>query len=159
MNDKYNKQKFLAYINNPMSWENINMIYTKNNIKFERCQLYSDFVQSLLITIFDTYMGDDVTSPEEQGNHFVWCWKRTLQNFSEEGIVFNEDKIIEYFSAFMLEVFYLNKDKKFYDYTDVTILNLWIDIFDYTKLKTNSDIDTFLEIYKLMDISLKNNKF
>ena len=44
------------------------------------------------------------------------------------------------------------------DYTDYTILRLWLDIFDYNKLKTNADIDTFLEIYRLMEMSLKTQK-
>ena len=35
MKDKYNKLSFLAYINNPMSWEAIYMVYNKNNIKYK----------------------------------------------------------------------------------------------------------------------------
>ncbi len=158
MNDKYNKLSFLAYINNPMSWEAISMVYNKNNIKYEKCQLYSDFVQSLLITVFDTYMGDDVTPPQEQSNHFNWCWNRTIDIFKEEGIYFENERIMEYFSEFMFEVFYFNKEKNKLDYTDNTILKLWLDIFDYNKLKTNADIDTFLEIYRLMEMSLKTQK-
>jgi hypothetical protein len=155
MNDKYDRLSFLAYINNPMTWEVITMVYTKNNIKYEKCQLYSDFVQSLLITVFDTYMGDDVTPQEEQNNHFIWCWNKTIEIFKEEGIHFKNDRIMEYFSEFMFEVFYFNQEKNKSDYTDKTILKLWLDIFDYTKLKTNADIDTFIEIYRLMEMSLK----
>jgi hypothetical protein len=155
MNDKYDRLSFLAYINNPMTWEVITMVYTKNNIKYEKCQLYSDFVQSLLITVFDTYMGDDVTPQEEQNNHFIWCWNKTIEIFKEEGINFKNDRIMEYFSEFMFEVFYFNQEKNKSDYTDKTILKLWLDIFDYTKLKTNADIDTFIEIYRLMEMSLK----
>ena len=155
MNDKYDRLSFLAYINNPMTWEVITMVYTKNNIKYEKCQLYSDFVQSLLITVFDTYMGDDVTPQEEQNNHFIWCWNKTIEIFKEEGIHFKNDRIMEYFSEFMFEVFYLNNEKNKSDYTDKTILKLWLDIFNYSKLKTNADIDTFIEIYRLMEMSLK----
>jgi hypothetical protein len=54
----------------------------------------------------------------------------------------------------MLEVFY-SSEKKLIDYTDKTSLKLWYEIFDYNKLKTNSEMDTFIEIYKLMDASLK----
>ena len=155
MNDKYDRLSFLAYINNPMTWEVITMVYTKNNIKYEKCQLYSDFVQSLLITVFDTYMGDDVTPQEEQNNHFIWCWNKTIEIFKEEGIHFKNDRIMEYFSEFMFEVFYFNQEKNKSDYTDKTILKLWLDIFNYSKLKTNADIDTFIEIYRLMEMSLK----
>jgi len=54
----------------------------------------------------------------------------------------------------MLEVFY-SSEKKQADFTDKTSLKLWFDIFDYNKLKTNSDMDTFIEIYKIFDNSLK----
>lgn len=159
MNGKDNKLTFLDYINRPMNWDAIAMIYFNNNIKFEKCQLYSDFVQSLLITIYDTYMGDDVTSIEDQINHFNWCWDRTINKFEEEGFYFEDEKIIEYFSNFMLEVFYLKTDKDRFDFTDYGILKLWLDIFDYKKLKSNSELDAFVEIYKLMDLSLKTEIF
>jgi hypothetical protein len=59
-----------------------------------------------------------------------------------------------YFLEYMLEVFY-SSEKKLIDYTDKISLKLWCEIFDYDKLKTNSDMDTFIEIYKIFDKSLK----
>jgi hypothetical protein len=53
MSDKDKDRNFLAYINNPMSKESILVIYDANNVIFEKCELYSDFVQSLLRLIFD----------------------------------------------------------------------------------------------------------
>jgi hypothetical protein len=147
-------RNFLAYINNPMSKESIMVIYDANNVKFEKCELYSDFVQSLLRLAFDTYLGDEVTNVEEQTNHFKWCWDKNRDNFLEEGIYFQGNKLYEYFLEYMLEVFY-SSEKKQTDFTDKTSLKLWFDIFDYNKLKTNSEMDTFIEIYKLMDASLK----
>ena len=158
MNNKYDKLSFLAYINNPLSWEVITMIYTKNNIKYEKCVLYNDFVQSLLLTVFDTYLGDDVTNVDEQKNHYKWCWDRTVECFKLEGIHFEDDKLYEYFLEFVFEVFYYNKEKNPYTY-DTTILKLWSDIFNYSKIKTNADIDTFIEIYGIMEKSLKTNIF
>jgi hypothetical protein len=155
MNNKYDRISFLAYINNPMSKESINMLYTSNNIKFEKCELYGDFVQSLLILAFDTYLGDDVTNPEAQVNHFKWCWERNIVNFAEEGIVFINPRLYDYFLEFMLEVFYSYSDKKPFDYTDKGLLRIWQDVFDYTKIKTNSDIDTLIEIYSIFEKSLK----
>jgi hypothetical protein len=154
MNNNNKNRNFLAYINNPMSKESIMVIYDANNIKFEKCELYSDFVQSLLRLAFDTYMGDEVTSVEQQTKHFKWCWNKNRDNFFEEGICFEGNKLYEYFLEYMLEVFY-SSEKKLIDYTDKTSLKLWYEIFDYNKLKTNSEMDTFIEIYKLMDASLK----
>jgi hypothetical protein len=153
--DNNNKHRnFLAYINNPMSKESIIVIYDANNVKFEKCELYSDFVQSLLRLAFDTYLGDEVTSIDEQTNHFKWCWSKNRDNFMEEGICFQGNKLYEYFLEYMLEVFY-SSDKKQVDCADKTSLKLWNNIFDYNNLKTNSDMDTFIEIYKIFDISLK----
>ena len=152
MNNKH--RNFLAYINNPMSKESIMVIHDANNIKFEKCELYSDFVQSLLRLAFDTYMGDEVTSIEEQINHFKWCLDKNRDNFFEEGVCFEGNKLYMYFLEYMLEVFY-SSEKKLIDYTDKISLKLWCEIFDYDKLKTNSDMDTFIEIYKIFDKSLK----
>ena len=154
MDNNNKNSNFLAYLNNLMSKESIMVIYDANNIKFEKCELYSDFVQSLLRLAFDTYLGDEVTSVEEQTNHFKWCWGKNRNNFLEEGICFEGNKLYEYFLEYMLEVFY-SYEKKQVDYIDKTSLKLWYDIFEYNKLKTNSDIDTFIEIYKIFDKSLK----
>ena len=48
-----------------MSKESIMMIYGANNIRYEKCELFNDFVQSLLMLAFDTYMGDDVTDIDD----------------------------------------------------------------------------------------------
>jgi hypothetical protein len=138
-----------------MSRENVTMLFSLNNIEFKKCELYSDFVQSLFMIIFDTYLGDDVTNREEQILHFKWCWDKNLLNFSKEGISFKNPKLYNYFLEFMLEVFYSYKEKKIFEYTDIGILNIWVDIFDYNKTKTNADADTLIEIYQIFNSSLK----
>jgi hypothetical protein len=153
--DNKNK-KFLDYIKNPMSKESISVIYDANNIKFEKCELYGDFVQSLLILVFDTYMGDDSTNPEQQIKHFNWCWEKNVLNFKEEGIFFDSDDLKVYFLEYLLEIFYVSEKNEF-DYTDNESLRLWNTIFDYTKLKTKSEMDTFIEIYKIFEKSLKSS--
>ena len=157
MSEQYDKSRFLAYIHQPMSFEAIQMIYTKNNIIFQKCELFNDFVKSLLLTVFDTYMGDDVTTPNEQLNHFNWCWCKTIECFSDEGFLFNNQNLYDYFLEFSFEVFYTNKDKLKKDFNG-GILKIWDDLFNYSKIKTNSDVDALVEIYSLMDITLKTNK-
>jgi hypothetical protein len=129
------------------------MIYTKNNINFQKCELYNDFIQSLLMVIFDTYMGDDVTDFEEQSNHFKWCWDKTIDNFKSEGLNFSSGKLFNYFLEFSIEVFYSNKEKNKIG-VESSILGIWVDLFDYTRNKTNSEVDTLIEIYQLMENSL-----
>jgi hypothetical protein len=157
MSEKYDKSRFLAYIHQPMSSEAIQMIYTRNNIIFQKCELFNDFVKSLLLTVFETYMGDDVTNPNEQINHFKWCWEKTLESFKGEGFLFNNLNLYNYFLEFSFEVFYINKDKDKKEFNQ-GVLKIWEDLFNYNKTKTNSDVDALVEIYSLMDNTLKMNK-
>ena len=73
--------KFLSYIKTPLSENSVNVLLSANNIKYDCAQLYSDFVQSLFTLIFDTYMGDDITSEIDRIYHFKWCWKKNIENF------------------------------------------------------------------------------
>jgi len=155
--NRFDRISFLAYIHNPMSRESIAVLYDANNIKFEKCELYSDFVQSLLMLIFSTYMGDEFTNLDDQFKHFEWCWDKTIKNFEEEGIFFNSNKLYNYFLEFMLEVFYSYPDKSNFEFTEKGILRIWNDIFNYTSTKTNSDIDTLIEIYQIFEKSLNND--
>ena len=155
MADKYNKNSFLGYINNPMDNDDIVMLYNENNIKCEKCELFSDFSQSLILIIFDTYLGDDVTDIENQVKHFNWVWDKNINNFIEEGLDFENDILYDYFLEFMLEVFYIVPNKNNIELIDKKIIKLWVDIFDYHKNKTNSDMDSLIEIYKIFDKSLK----
>lgn len=143
--------KFLSYLNTPLSRESINIFYDANNVRFEKCELYGDFVLSLLTLVFDTYMGDDITSPEHQIKHFKWCWDKNVENFKLEGIHINDENLYEYFLEYMLEVFYFSEKTK-----ESNDLKLWVDLFDYSRNRTQSDLDTFIEIYKLFEKSLKN---
>lgn len=148
-------RRFLSYIKTPLSEDSVAVLYSANNIRYEKCLLFSDFVQSLLTLIFDTYMGDDFTSDQDKVNHFKWCWNKNIDNFKEEGIYFNESKEgYDYFLEFMMEVFYMLNDKDNRN-VPITIRTLWISVFSYNKLKTRSDMDNFIEIYKILDESLK----
>ena len=51
----------------------------------------------------------------------------------------------------MLEVFYFSDKMNQNDN-----LRLWNDLFNYSKNRTQSDMDTFVEVYKLFEKSLKN---
>lgn len=152
--NKFNKSSFLGYINNPITKEDMLLFYKENDIKYEKCELYSDFALSLIMTIFDTYMGDDVTSLDDQFKHFEWAWQKTILNFVEEGLDFEGNLLYEYFLEFMLEVYYpiVNKNEIT---IDKKISKLWLDIFDYHRIKTNSDIDALIEIYAIFEKSLK----
>jgi hypothetical protein len=150
-----NNSSFLDYINKPMSLEDIRVAYSTNNIYFEKCELYGDFVQSLLLVVFDTYLGDDVLNYDNQFKHFEWCWNKVVKDFELEGVRIDNPKLYNYFLEFTFEVFYIYPDKTPFYYKDQAILNIWIELFNFTKVKTNSELDTLVEIYKLFENSLK----
>ena len=153
MINKNKTLELLNYINKPMSKENIAILYTTNGVKYEKCELFNDFIQSLLMLIFDTYMGDDITSPAEQKNHFKWCWNKNIENFKKEGLIIGDYKSYNYFLEFMCDVYYPITKKESQQATK-NLLKLWSFIFDYNNVKSKSDIDTLIEVYKMLDNSI-----
>lgn len=146
---------FLKYINTPMSRESIIVLYNANNINLEKCELYNEFIQSLIFLVYDTYMGDDITNEKEQKNHFNWCWDKNIENFEKEGFIFNSLKLKSYFLEFMLEVYYPITKKEENKTALDNIIKLWVYIFDYNNNKSKSDMDTLIEVYKMFENSLK----
>lgn len=159
--EKTNKNReFLNYIKTPLSENSVAVLYSANNVSYEKSMLFSDFVQSLLTIVFDTYMGDDITPVEERPKHFEWCWKQNIKNFNEEGINFSDNKeSYNYFFEFMNEVFYSIDDKNDKEHITTNIRVLWLFIFSYNNVKSRSDVDNFIEIYNILEKSLvRNNK-
>ena len=146
---------FLKYINTPMSRESIIVLYSANNINFEKCELYNEFIHSLIFLVYDTYMGDDITNEKEQKNHFNWCWDKNIENFEKEGFIFNSLKLKSYFLEFMLEVYYPITKKEENKTALDNIIKLWVYIFDYNNNKSKSDMDTLIEVYKMFENSIK----
>lgn len=155
-NDRiYKPQDFLSYIRTPLSQNSLNVLYSANNIKFERCQLFSDIVQSLVCKIMDTYMGDKFTTPEQRLEHFKWCWDTTMGDFANEGINLKSSKeLYNYFEQFMVDSFYMTNEKGDIDVVRDNLTKLWKYILSYTTNKTRSDVDTFLEVYKIFEKTL-----
>lgn len=154
MRDINNNREFLSYIKTPLSKNSLDVLYSANGIKFERCKLFSDFVESLIIIVTDTYMGDDITKPDQRLQHFHWCWEKNVENFSKENIHFrHHQNLYEYFQEFMLDVYY-SSDKGESEYLKHNLIKLWKYVFNYNTNKTRSDVDTFIEVYKMFEKSL-----
>lgn len=156
MNNTDKTRNFLSYIKTPLSENSIAVLFSANNVRYERCQLYSDYIQSLLTLTFDTYMGDDIMPDDEKINHFKWCWNKNIDNFKEEGIEFKDTDIsFNYFLEFMHEVFYSVGGKENKPHIALTIRTLWLSLFSYNRVKSRSDVDNFIEIYGILEKSLK----
>lgn len=100
-------------------------------------------------------MGDGFTPPEQRVHHFKWCWDSTLKDFSDEGIHFKQSiDLFDYFQHHFLDTFYLSDEKDDLDMIKARSINLWKYILSNTTNKTQSDVDTFLDIYKLFEKTL-----
>jgi DNA integrity scanning protein DisA with diadenylate cyclase activity len=153
MINKNKTLELLDYINKPMTRESISILYAANNISYQKCELFNDFIQSLLLLVFDTYMGDDITNQTEQKNHFKWCWDKNVENFKKEEIVIGDKKSYQYFSQFISDMYYLvnKKDEKL---INNSLIKTWNFILNVDNVKSKSDVDTFIEVYRMLENSL-----
>ena len=148
-----NSAEFIKYITTSLTYEEMHLLYKANNVKYDKCELYYDFIITLNKLVVETFLGDDVISDEEDiKNHFNWCIETVLNNFKEENIIF--DNVVDlksYFYYFYIELFYNinNKSDSLEKLNKLPILS-----FDYNRIKTRSDMDVQLELYRIFEKSL-----
>ena len=148
-----NSAEFIKYITTPLTVEEMHLLYKANNIKYDKCELYRDFIDTLNKLVIETFLGDDVINKEEDiKNHFDWCIEKVFYNFKKENIIFeNTLNLKEYFFNFYIELFYNVNNKK----NSIDKLNkLSILSLVYSRIKTRSDMDVLLELYRLFEKSL-----
>jgi hypothetical protein len=154
MRGKLHTIDFIEYISKPMKKDDILLMYRINNIIPERSALYLDFSQSLFDLVVSTYMGDELMDTKRIKEHFDWCWKKTIGAFQKERIYFESTELYNYFFTLFLESFYSEPDKSEKNVNKV--LEFWQDIFKYSTSKTLSEIEAFIDLYKIFDKSLNN---
>ena len=148
-------KKFVNHIKKPLTKENMTTLFNSKNVKYERCELYHDFLQSLIVTIFDTYLGDEYTKQHQREIHFQWCWTKVINDFEAEGIIFKPCvELYRYFLTFFTQLFYNLITKRPLQDHEKDLSSLWEYIFNYNTLKTRADIDRLVEVYQLFDKSL-----
>ena len=146
-----NSAEFIQYITTPLSYEEMQLLYKANDINYDKCNLYYDFILSLNCKVVNTFLGEDVINSEEDiKNHFIWCIETVISNFKEENIKFKKDEELkEYFFNFYVELFYNQPNK------DLEKLNKIANLsFIYKRIKTRSDMDVLLELYRIFEKSL-----
>ncbi len=135
-----------------MKKDDILLMYRINNVIPERSALYLDFSHSLFDTVVSTYMGDELMDTKRIKEHFDWCWKKTIESFQKEKIYFEGTELYNYFFTLFLESFYSENDKS--DVNINKILEFWQDIFRYSTQKTLSEIEAFIDLYKIFEKSI-----
>jgi len=154
MRGKIQQLDFIEYISKPMEKDDITLMFKINNVTPERSELYLDFTHSLFETVTTTYLGDEVMSNKSTKEHFDWCWEKTLSSFNKEKIYFESSELYSYFITLFIESFYNENDKS--EENVNKLLDFWRDIFTYSTIKTRSELEAFLDLYKLFDKSLMN---
>ncbi len=137
-----------------MKKEDILLLYKINNVTPERSALYLDFTHSLYDLIVTTYLGDEVMNNDSIKQHFDWCWKKVIEAFQKEKIYFESVELYNYFFTLFLESFYTEVDKS--EKNVNKLLEFWQDIFEYSVTKTLSELEAFIDLYKIFDRSLQN---
>jgi hypothetical protein len=149
-----NKKNFVDFTSYENYKHQIEIWYRAYNISREKMELFHDFLISLNELVENTYLGSDVILTDDDiKGHFNWCWDKNINNFKNEVFLFENQKLYEYFLEYSIQVFY--SVEKNIDYSDKNSLIFWNELFDYSKNKTNSEIDTFIEIYKIIEKAQK----
>ena len=140
--------------NIPITYKHqIDIWHRTHNISREKLELFHDFLISLYELVDQTYLGPDVMIDDDDiKKHFDWCWDKILDNFSKEKILFKpRGNCYEYFWNFFLDAYYINNIEN----KPVKILNYINSLFDFKTIKTRSELDIIVEVYKLFDQNLK----
>jgi hypothetical protein len=153
-------ENFFNYISKPIPSEDVDIWFKINNVLIEKLELFFDFSYSLNSLITETYLGEHGLisetkinlSVEDNEKHFEWCFKKVIDNFSKEGILFkNKGEHYDYFKTFFDEVFYNQKEEKVRN----SVGNFFDDLFNVNKSFTKSDLDMIGVIYKILDRNLE----
>ena len=102
-----NSAEFIKYITTPLTKEEMQLLYKANNINYDKCKLYYDFIITLNKLVTGTFLGDDVINKEgDIKNHFSWCISKIFNNFKKEKIIFDDTINIEEYFYNTKESFY-----------------------------------------------------
>lgn len=146
---------FLNYISKELPDDEIEIWFQINNIIPEKMELFDDFCISLFEKIEDTYLGDSknsetkiTLSDTDNKNHFDWCWKNVIDDFSKENIHFNtEGEHYVFLQNFFEDAYYKQKDERVKKSIKTFMNQLFNMEFQYTK----SDLDMLSSVYKSLE--------
>ncbi len=131
----------------------LDLWYKINNIIQEKVDLYYDFIISLIELIDNTYLGDDVLRNEQDiKNHFSWCFTEIISNFNKESIFFKTNGAhYDFLWIFFHEAYYQSNNEN-----KMEIICEYFDLlFNKERMKSQIEMQQFIEFYKLLDQNLK----
>lgn len=146
--------RFLREIGEPVNSEFVEEYYETYNLKYEKVDLYRDYILSLFDIVIETYLGDDITNEIQRVKHFKWCWDKNVDNFKKEGIILDSNDLYEYFKIFFIDIYYDINNKESEE-LEINIRMLWLLLFNYREKKTVPDLEILTQIYRLFENSIK----
>jgi hypothetical protein len=154
-------ENFFSYISKPVESDEFEFWVDTNNICFLKMELFRDFVISLVGLVGSTYLGDEQTNEtnirvtqNDNLKHFEWCWKKTLENFRKEGILFEPDgEHFDFMKSFLMETFYQQTSKE----VKMSLSKFFSEVFNLETMFTKSDLDLLTTLYKSLEKNMKVN--
>jgi hypothetical protein len=153
---------FFNWLSTPMDKNDVDLWFKAYNIQREYSELFRDFCFSLFYLMKDTYLGDSHgniretkigMTKDDNKSHFIWCWLKTIENFSKENIIFNfSNDDFDYFEDFFFEVYYDQSDENVKESIETFLEQL----FTWDRVYTKSDLEMYTDLYKVMERSLEN---
>lgn len=136
--------------------DQVDIWYKSHNIIREKAELYYDFLFSLLNVIEATYLGPDIiVSDEDIRSHFDWCFNKVISNFEQERIYFlTKNDQYQYLWFFFYKAYYKCSTENKYQ----ILLDYFKLLFNFNKVKTPVELESFTDLYKIFDQNLKKNK-
>jgi len=149
--------RFIDYYSKPLNQDQLNYLNKLNDVTIEKVELFRDFTLSLFYTVYRTYLGDDVIkNDEDMVIHFNWCWNKVIDDYSMENLFFVEKgEHYYYFLNYFTDKFYILENKDTIDLNE--IVQYWSNIFSIDQIKTKSQYDIFIELYKIQNNYFLNN--
>ena len=125
------------------------------NVVRERVELYKDFTLNLLYYIHSTYLGKEyIKSDYDMRGHFTWCYRKVLEEFEEEEIVFFENvELYDYFLGYYSDQFYKKPNIETLSHYE----KFWENIFEISKTKKRNIFEVLLELYEIFDKTINKN--
>jgi len=139
----------------PLKEEQILSLYKNFNLKVEKIEIMSDFVDSLLHLVNETFLGKDVMDTNEIfKNHYKWCWNRVCKQFEKEkiNILGLNSEFFNYFWYEIYERFYIN-DKKEMDF-DIERKH-YRKLLSLGKETSRNDMDKIVELFAMFEKIIK----
>jgi hypothetical protein len=145
------EERLLALYSNISNKEMIRA-YEIHNVTTEKVKIFSEFVTTLINTVYDTFLGNDsINNEHDIVTHFQWCFNKACQI---SGIYkYNTNKeLYDYFIEYFRINIYLCEESREID----------LDYFSFFLKPMENEqkfmVSSFIDLYQIFDKTEKNGR-